>query len=242
MTNSQSKFSQEDDVGNRLVFLTRVLDQVISDRDVIRCVLDKLGEYESTEHRHYHKVVYDLRKARHSRCILPTEIKCGIHLFRENYLQPKFLEKSYTVTEKIMLAKMIEKYRRWKYIGYIGCKRELKRIRDSIIWQESFHKKCGSKVGGCMLAIKDNALEHHPRWVLHRAESQTEGSHWTLGLKSGHTGRLIVEFIRRDYFGGMMLYLSRDHEMYSSGFWYVPIPKRTISEDYFVYLEDHQVS
>ena len=237
MTNSQSKLAQEDDVGNRLVFLTDILYEVIQDRDVIRIVFKNLDDIESNEHRHYHKVVYDLenRKAHHSRCKLPTAIKCGIHLFRENYLQPKFYDKSYTVTEKIMLAKQIEKYRSWKYIR---CKSELKRIRDSIKWQESFQSKWNYKLGGCLLMIKDNDKTHRPKWVFNRAESLTQGGHWTLGLKPGHTGRLIIEFIRTDYFGGMMSYLANDYRMYSSGFWYTPMPKRNLVEDYFVYLEE----
>ena len=63
MTNSQSKLAPEADVGNRLIFLTDVLYEVIRDRDVIRNVFKNLDEIESKEERMYHKVVFDLHKA-----------------------------------------------------------------------------------------------------------------------------------------------------------------------------------
>ena len=62
--------------------------------------------------------------------------------------------------------------------------------------------------------IKDNDVLHHPKWVFKRAESFTEGGQWTLGLKPGHTGKLIIEFIRTDGVGGMMGQLANDYQMY----------------------------
>jgi len=251
MTNSQSKLAQEDDVGNRLIFLTDVLYKVIQDRDVIRNVFKNLDELESKEEILYHKVVFDLHKAISDksykilrstniyRRFQPAGLVCAIHLFRENYLRPKFHNKSYNVKEKIMLAKQIEKCRGWRYNGPHWLQSELKRIRDSIKWQESFQSKCNYKLGGCILMIKDNDVKHHPKWVFKRAESFTKGGQWTLGLKPGHTGRLIIEFIRTDGVGEMMGQLANDYQMYSSGCWYNPMPIRKQYEDYFLYLEDH---
>ena len=261
MTNSQSKLAAEEDLGNRLIFLTDVLYKVIGDRDVIRNVFKNLDEIESKEERIYHKVVFDLHKAITDRKKLypgtthyttmnspvpnlyrrfqPPGLVCAIHLFRENYLQPKFHNKSYTVKEKIMLAKQIEKCRGWRFNGTRWQQSELKRIRDSIKWRESYQSKCNYKLGGCILMIKDNDVLHHPKWVFNRAESFTEGGQWTLGLKPGHSGRLIIEFIRTDGVGGMMDRLAYDYQMYSSGYWYGGMPIRKEHEDYFVYLEDH---
>ena len=248
MTNSHSTLAPEEDVGNRLIFLTDVLYTVIRDRDVIRNVFKSLDEIESKEERLYHKVAFDLHKAISDRSskstnlyrrFQPAGLVCAIHLFRENYLQPKFHNKSYTVKEKIMLAKQIEKCRGWRFNGNRWQQSELKRIRDSIKWQESFQSKCDYKLGGCILMIKDNDVLHHPKWVFKRAESFTEGGQWTLGLKPGHTGKLIIEFIRTDGVGGMMNRLAYDYQMYSSGYWYGGMPLRKEHEDYFVYLEDH---
>lgn len=261
MTNSQSKLAPEADVGNRLIFLTDILYEFIHDRDVIRNVLKNLYEIESKEERNYHKVVFDLHKTISNRNKLypgtanyttmnspvpnlyrrfqPAGLVCAIHLFRENYLRPKFHNKSYNVKEKIMLVKQIEKCRGWRFHGPTWQQSELKRIRDSIKWQESFQSKCNYKLGGCILMIKDNDVKHHPKWVFKRAESFTKGGQWTLGLKPGHTGRLIIEFIRTDGVGEMMGQLANDYQMYSSGCWYNPMPIRKQHEDYFLYLEDH---
>ncbi len=247
MTNSQSKLAHEDNVGNRLAFLSDVLYKVINDRDVIRQIFSSLDDLESIEERTYHKVVYNLEdQKKNPRNRLPANIKCGIHLFRENYLQPKFYDKSYTVSEKIMLAKKIEKYRGWQHgRPFVGvnkwCISELKRIRDSIEWRESYQSKCNYQLGGCILMVKDKNVKHHRDWIFKRANQWTlsRGGTWTLGLKPGHTGKLIIEFIRSDRLGSMMDVLAWNYEMYSMGCWYNPMPLRNKIEDYFVYLEDH---
>ena len=195
--------------------------------------LDSLNDLETKEEKHYYKTIHNLRDTNNS--YLPDNIQCGIHLFRENYLQPKYYHKKYNVGEKKMLAKKIEKHRGWRERGSRGGAFELRRIRYSIHWMETYQAKNQDyNLGGCMLLVKDNEFEIDNKCLQRAYEYTINYSPWTSGLKLGHTGSLIIEFIRGDIFGKWMTIVAKSYNFAGTGFWYIPNPSPKYT-DYFIY-------
>jgi len=162
MTNSYSKLMNEPPKKeNHLIFLTRVLYNILPNRDIVHKVLEDVNEIETKEHRLYFKTIHSLRDANknsYSTSYLPYDIQASIHLFREGYIGT-LSSTSLKLCEKKEIANFVSYNRRWEFgrARNLRIKSDLENIKRSIEWLETYKQEHPDYThGGLTITVKRN--------------------------------------------------------------------------------------